>query len=286
VAFKPNDEMMFYASYSRGFKTGPFNLDRNYLAAANPLLVGDPDYVLTFAHKKPESNDSVELGSRLQLLDGMAIANTTLFYTRFKDFQINTFNGLNFAVANIPHVYSYGLEFEGQVAPTEGLLFTGSATWAHSYYGQDTPTPGFPTGAPTILAGQTLTQAPRLTLNGSVNYETPVGDDGWMGFVNLSANYRTKYNTGSDLNINKVQEAFALVNGQIGVRDESHNWEVAVWGRNIFNEHYNVVAFNTPVQGPSGPPISPLPVISANSTISVFPGEPAIYGVTLSIRKP
>jgi iron complex outermembrane receptor protein len=273
LSWKPNDDMMFYTGYSRGFKTGPFNLDRNWTslsASASP-------------HAKAETDDSLEAGSRMTLFDGIAIANTTLFYTRYHNFQINTFNGLAFAVANEPHVYSYGLEFEGQVAPTEGLNISASATWAHSYYGQDTPTPGFPTGAPTILAGQTLTQAPRLTLNGSVNYEHPIAD-GWTGFASVNANYRTHYNTGSDLNINKTQEAFALVNGQIGVRSEDNMWELAIWGRNIFNEHYNVVAFNTAVQGASGPPISPVAVNSVNSAISVFPGEPAIYGVTLSAR--
>jgi outer membrane receptor protein involved in Fe transport len=219
----------------------------------------------------------------MRLFDDTVIANTTVFYTRYQNFQINTFNGLAFAVANEPHVYSYGVEFEGQWAPTDDLYFTGAATWAHSYYGHDVPTPGFPTGAPTILAGQTLTQAPRLTLNGSANYEVPV-TDGWTALFSLNANYRSKYNTGSDLNANKVQEAFTLVNGQIGIRSDDKMWEVTLWGRNIFNKHYNVVAFNTPVQGPSGPPISPVPVGSIASTISVFPGEPAIYGLTLTIK--
>ncbi len=273
LSWKPDDDMMFYVGYSRGFKTGPFNLDRNWGSLS----------ALASPHAKPESDDSLEAGSRMQLFDGMAIANTTIFYTRYKDFQINTFNGLAFAVANEPHVYSYGLEFEGQLEPTEGLNFTGSATWARSYYGHDVPTPGFPVGAPTILAGKLLTQAPILTLNGSVNYETAVWT-GWRAFFNMNANYRSHYNTGSDLNANKDQEAFALVNGQIGIRDEDGMWELALWGRNIFNKHYNIVAFNTAVQGPSGPPISPVAVNSISSAISVFPGEPALYGLTLTVR--
>ena len=78
----------------------------------------------------------------------------------------------------------------------------------------------------------------------------------------------------------------ALPAGQtkIGVRSDDDMWELAIWGRNIFNKHYNVVAFNTAVQGPSSFPISPTAVNSISSAISVFPGEPAVYGVTLSAR--
>src|SRR5262249_29763971 len=130
-------------------------------------------------------------------------------------------------------------------------------------------------------------QAPRLTLNGSVNYEHPVGH--WdttnlVGFFNINASYRSKYNTGSDLNPNKIQEAFALVNAQLGIKNEDDSLELALWGRNIFDKHYNVVAFNTPVGGPSGGPIAPGTGNSIFSSISVFPGEPAIYGVSLSAR--
>ncbi len=280
LAWKPNDDMMFYLGYGRGFKTGPWNLDRNWRAAGDPTKLfpapAAAGYENSLAHKKPEVSDSFELGSRMTFWDGRAIANTTLFYAKFHNFQINSFNGLAFAVENIPHVYSHGLEFEGAVEPIDDLRITAAATWAHSYYGHDTITPGLFGGAPVDRAGKTLTQAPRLTLNGSVGYDTQIAT-GWRAFFNINANYRSKYNTGSDLNPNKLQEAFALVNAQIGARDEDGMWELTLWGRNIFNKHYNVVAFNTPFQQASA-------TLSATSAISVFPGEPAVYGLTLSFK--
>jgi outer membrane receptor protein involved in Fe transport len=68
------------------------------------------------------------------------------------------------------------------------------------------------------------------------------------------------------------------VNAQFGIRSNDQQYELAVWGRNIFNEHYNVVAFNTPVEQASGAP-------SINSAISVFPGDPATYGLSLTIHE-
>ena len=62
------------------------------------------------------------------------------------------------------------------------------------------------------------------------------------------------------------------------MRSNDQKWEVALWGRNIFNEHYNVVAFNTPIQQASGTP-------SVTSSISVFPGDPASYGLNLTLHE-
>ena len=266
LAYKPNDRLMFYASYSRGYKAGPFNLDPSWanLAGSQPFA-------------KPEYDDNFELGGRSVLWNGTAIINLTLFHERFRNFQINTFNGLNFAVANFKHVMADGAELETTFEPVDGLTLNESVTYAYSRYGQDVPTLGFPSGAPTILAGARLTQAPLWTINSGLTYEQELGFWDSSGFLSVNANYRSSYNTGSDLNPNKLQPGFATVNGQFGVRSDDHLWEVALFGRNLFNEHYNVVAFNTPAEQATGAP-------SVASAISVFPGDPATYGVTLTLH--
>ena len=227
---------------------------------------------------KAEYDDNIELGGRSQLFDGRAIINLTLFHERFRDFQINTFNGLTFAVSNFRHVFADGVELESTFEPIDGLTLNESVTFANSRYGHDVPTVGFPLGAPTILAGHQLTQAPLWTINSGLNYSTPL--DFWastVGYVGVNANYRSSYNTGSDLNPNKLQPGFATVNGQIGIKSMDDFWDLSLFGRNMFNEHYNVVAFNTPAEQATGVP-------SVNSAISVFPGDPATFGITLSVH--
>jgi iron complex outermembrane receptor protein len=268
ISWKPTDKLMFYASYSRGYKAPPFNLDPSWhnAGAVNAFV-------------KSEYDDNVELGARSQFFDDMAIVNVTLFHERFRNFQINTFNGLTFAVTNFRHAFADGFEVETVLAPTEGLTLNNSATFADSRYGKDIgPTAGFPAGSPVQLAGRQLTQAPLWTINSGFDYTQELGFWDAKGFVSASANYRSHYNTGSDLNPNKTQSSFATVNAQFGIRSNDQQYELAVWGRNIFNEHYNVVAFNTPVEQASGAP-------SINSAISVFPGDPATYGLSLTIHE-
>ncbi len=266
VSWKPTDRLMFYASYSRGYKAAPFNLDPSWdnLGPASPFA-------------KSEYDDNMELGTRSQFWDGRAIVNLTLFHERFRNFQINTFNGLTFSVANFKHVFADGVELESTFQPIDNLTLNDSLTYSDARYGHDVPTIGFPAGAPTILAGHIITQAPLWTFNTGGEYTTPLGFWDSNGFINVNANYRSQYNTGSDLNPNKRQPGFILVNAQFGVRTSDDNWELAVWGRNVFNVHYNVVAFNTPAEQASG-------ANSDRSAISVFPGDPASYGLSLTAR--
>ena len=128
------------------------------------------------------------------------------------------------------------------------------------------------------LAGATLTQAPLWTVNLGGTYTQPLGIWESNGFIHVDGNFRSKYNTGSDLNPNKIQPSFAIVSAQFGIRASDESWEIAVFGRNIFNEHYNVVAFNTPFQQPSATP-------SVASAISVFPGEPGLFGLSLTLHR-
>ncbi|HEY4941527.1 MAG TPA: TonB-dependent receptor [Rhizomicrobium sp.] len=273
LSWKPSDRLMFYASYSRGYKAAPFNLDPSW---NNPVPVAPA--VANSPHAKAEYDDNFELGARSQLLDGRAIINLTFFHERFRNFQINTFNGLTFSVANFKHVFADGGELEMTIEPMDGLTLNDSVTYADSRYGNDVATIGFPLGAPTILAGARLTQAPLWTINTGLNYTADLGVWDTSGFVSLSANYRSSYNTGSDLNPFKRQEGFVTVNGQIGIKTNSDRWELALYGRNIFNKHYNVVAFNTPAEQATGAP-------SVSSAISVFPGDPATYGLSLTLHE-
>ena len=106
LSYKPIDELLTYASYSRGYKAGGFNLDRSALTrrvikprgatVAGAVTGAASGSDLQF---DPEINDAYELGAKY---NGRGIdVNVALFHQEFKDFQLNTFNGINFVVENI-----------------------------------------------------------------------------------------------------------------------------------------------------------------------------------------
>src|SRR6185369_11394033 len=102
LSYRPNEDVLLYASYSRGYKAGGFNLDRSALKspilpfAATPggaqALVGNLQF-------DPEINNAYELGVKYS--HGPITLNLTAFRQDFRNFQLNTFNGTVFLVQTI-----------------------------------------------------------------------------------------------------------------------------------------------------------------------------------------
>jgi outer membrane receptor protein involved in Fe transport len=101
ISYKANDDLLVYASYSRGYKAGGFNLDRSALKvpllpfggqAGAQALVGNLQF-------DPETVNAYEIG--LKYSTGPFSLNIAGFRQEFKNFQLNTFNGTVFLVQNV-----------------------------------------------------------------------------------------------------------------------------------------------------------------------------------------
>ena len=97
----------------------------------------------------------------------------------------------------------------------------------------------------------------------------------------------SKYNTGSDLDIEKTQNGYTTFNGRVGVHGPDDRWAIEFWGQNLFDRHFIQVAFDSPLQG-SGTTRgaqagAPFPARSTQ-LYSAFLGEPRTFGVTLRAK--
>lgn len=102
LSYKPIDDLMVYASYSRGYKAGGFNLDRS--ALKSPILPfaatpGGAQALVGALQFDPEKVDSYEIGAKYST--GPFGLGLTLFRSDFSSFQLNTFNGTVFLVQNV-----------------------------------------------------------------------------------------------------------------------------------------------------------------------------------------
>ncbi|NIJ38751.1 outer membrane receptor protein involved in Fe transport [Sphingopyxis panaciterrae] len=109
LSYKPVDDLMLYASFSRGYKAGGFNLDRSALKNPIQLVNGVP--TTTFAAAggaqalvgnlqfDPELVNNYELGAKYST--GPFGVGLTFFRSDFKNFQLNTFNGSVFIVQTV-----------------------------------------------------------------------------------------------------------------------------------------------------------------------------------------
>ncbi|MBL8270646.1 TonB-dependent receptor [Steroidobacter sp.] len=276
LAYRFNDDVMSYLSYAKGYKGGGFNLYRertgNFLLSAG--VAGGP-VVDRDTHFNKETVDSYELGVKTQWADNSLLLNGAVFYQDYTDFQLNTFTGLQFVVTSLPQVVSKGVDLDFVwFTPFEALSFQGGITYA------DTTIEDFGTAGGLFRPERkddTLSFAPEYSASLSATYEQPVGSS-LLFRGNIGARYTSEYNTGSNLDPRKMQDAMTLVNARIGLGADDEKWMVELWALNVTDEDYYQVLFDATLQGSSTAPGA------SQSTLNGFLGAPRTYGVTARFK--
>jgi len=148
LGYALTDDLNVYASASRGFKSGGYNLDADAFnclpsglgttPSGGDVVSGNitctPDDQTDF---HPEFSNAYEIGVKSTWFDGRLVANLAVFHTDFKDFQLNQFTGLGFIIRNVPNVESDGAELELTAFPWDGVIGNLSITYADTRYGHD-----------------------------------------------------------------------------------------------------------------------------------------------------
>ena len=122
-------------------------------------------------------------------------------------------------------------------------MLQGGVTWAETEYGDDP----LPDADLFLLPGSTISFAPELSATASVGYDWEFADD-LVARFHIGAKYSSEYNTGSDLDPEKLQEAYTVANARIGIGRRDRRWMLELWGQNITDEEYMQVAFDAPLQ--------------------------------------
>lgn len=273
LAWKVTDDILVYGGYSRGYKSGGYNLDRSGFAITPFSTTAPSANELEF---DSEFVNAYEIGSKITLPFWETTLNSALYLQRVRDYQLNAFTGFNFQTFNVPSVDSRGFELDLTSRPLEFLSFQGGLAYnvaeldSTIQIAQDTFGPGTP-----------LPFAPRWTLTGSANYKRPIGY-GLYGQVYADVRWSSEYSVrttgrfapgsvpgarsalavGDDITDN---DAFALVNARISVGDEDGRWAFDFFVRNLTDKFYNVGGFDAPEQ----------------DTVVVYPSQPRTWSAQL-----
>jgi iron complex outermembrane receptor protein len=313
LSFKPTEDLLTYASYSRGYKAGGFNLDRAPLFSPTTLATNTNLDLLKF---DPEKVDAFEIGAKY---DGRGFnLNVAAFYQMFKSFQLNTFNGTNFFVTDVrgckddlgdrdeditfgnsvcentkSGVISKGVEIEAFITPHRDFTIGTGFTLSDTRYDDDLAgTPDFFTPAngnsliPALflLPGSRLSNSSLYVVTGSAQWTPPVGSN-LRGLLYGDFRYQSEFNTGSDLFPEKEQNGVMVVNARAGIGHADRNWSLEFWAQNVFDVQYKQVAFNATLQG-SNTSLAQTQQFGTPATqlFGAFLAEPRTYGVTVRTR--
>jgi outer membrane receptor protein involved in Fe transport len=333
LSYKPTDRLLTYASYSRGYKAGGFNLDTSALdapcnlttdlgnsatglpscatrRARPPLTAGNARPEATDLQFEQETVDAFEIGAKLDLREFKL--NVAAFYQKFNNFQLNTFNGVNFEVANIagcaddlggrdrdlinenstctgksrPGLISKGVEIEALLFPAPDLAITTGITYTNTNYAKNLTGTNGASLSPVLfqLPGARISNSSDYVVTGSVAWTPKITED-LSSLFYFDFRYMSELNTGSDLDFEKRQPGFAVANARIGIYGKDQIWGIEFWGQNIFNTLYQQVAADAPLQG--GGTFRAVQrglAATANQLFITFPAEPRTYGVTVRTR--
>ena len=237
LLYSPTSNLTTYAKYTRGFKPGGFIADR-------PLTNIDE-----FQFDE-ETSDNYEVGFKSRPFGGVLILNGSLFYSDYANYQVvNQFSPFEFGVNNAERVESYGGELEASLQVTSQFRLFGGLGVTHATF-RDFE------NAYADFSGNEVSFIPAFTTNYGFEYRAD-----WGGYVIVDGRTLGDYYL-DEANASK-QDGATIVNATVGFK--YGDLDVAVFGRNIFDERYVVNSYD--FAGTGG--------VGAYGAL----GDPATYGV-------
>jgi iron complex outermembrane receptor protein len=253
LTFKASDDLMLYASYSRGFKQGGFN--------GRPLA--GPQEVTAY---EPETLDTWEAGVKAQWFDRRLTTNLAVFHSKYEDIQLTVNQTPQNFVANAAKGEINGFEFEAVARPSRWLSFNAAVGYTDASYDEVGQGLG-PTQILPITVNSKFVKAPEWT--------TTVGLDLTRDFANggsglLRVDYTSYSRIYHDVANTPLitDDGYGLLNARLTYSLPGDALQVSVFGTNLTDELYLV----------SGNASGAFGLAEASY------GRPREYGVTLSYR--
>ncbi|UZW57257.1 TonB-dependent receptor [Sphingobium sp. JS3065] len=247
VDYQVTPDVMVYALYSHGFKSGAYNI----LTYSSPAT-------------DPEELDDYEIGLKTELFDRRARFNVAAFWYDINNPQVQLItNGTTF-LSNAGGARVKGAEADLTVRAAQGLNLRGSLSYLDAKYTDYTNAPAgrpnFVLGGSDVLppidaSGNRLPFAAKWSFNLGGDYTIDTG----VGAITLTADWF--HNSGYTFEPDEFlrQGAYDLVNAQIKLQ-ASDNLAVRFWGRNLLDK--KIVAGAASQYGYAGYPWSPAPPLT------------------------
>ncbi|MFM5929799.1 MAG: TonB-dependent receptor [Novosphingobium sp.] len=281
IDFRPNNDIMLYGSWSRGYRSGGFSPRAATAATASTPF-------------QPETVDAFEVGAKFTLADGKVQLNFAGFVSDYKDMQQNLTvpggpTGNQTITGNVPGgALIKGLEFDGTFRLAEGFKITATASIMDSHFRKFIANGVLPSGAigPYDYTKNRLIYAPDFSGSIEAEYKVPTN------FGSVVATVGLRHISPYDEQLSVQSLTAATINGVAGVVVNGNDARVRtttqdlvdasltanfdlggseayvrVYGRNLLDERTTTHAFTVAGLWSFGMGL-----------------EPASYGVTVGVK--
>ncbi|WP_066550047.1 MULTISPECIES: TonB-dependent receptor [unclassified Sphingomonas] len=266
LAYKFTPDILGYASYDRGFKSGGYNLDQ---ATFDSVLLGGNGPQAEDLEFGKEVVDSFEVGFKASFTRKFTL-NVAAFYQKFQDLQTLIFSGNNFVVLNVPDGSGRGVEAEAIFQPVRELIIRTGYTYLDASFDESNNFTGTPLQG---LEGEQFLNQPRNVVTVATTWTPALGSSGYQALLHADMRYNSAVNiagTPPDVNGRTLvrNPGYPLVNARIGIQSEDRQRSVEFFVENVFDQYYNITGFPVPEQ---------------TGTTAGYPGLPRFYGVRTRI---
>lgn len=236
VSYKPDEDLLFYATAAKGFRPGGGNTPvPASLCAANLATLGLAEAPPTYGS---DHVWSYEIGSKGDALARRLQWATSAFYIKWSEVQGSLLLpacGFNF-IANLGTAVSKGFDLQLNLLVTQNVVLGATVGYTDAKY---TKTVLGPSDAPIVSDGDRLAAAPwHGTLSADYNFWH--FDNGATMYAHIDGQYTGSYTSGSanDLLYDPIMNTwhsnfFSMA--RMGFK--LNNWDVSAFAKNLTNSH-------------------------------------------------
>jgi iron complex outermembrane receptor protein len=272
LSYQPTQALLTYATISRGFQSGGFNVQGSTDAALRDPF--SSEFLMNY-----------ETGVKLDTLDHRLQANISAFTDRYTDLQIIEYDSANltFVTNNAGKADVDGIESNFAVAPTDWLVLGIKYDYLYTKFTDYVVNNG-PGLAPSVYTGNRLPFSPEdsVTVSGELHFNAPK----LHGRVAFGGDYT--YRSPMELAVanNTPEDVYSrtawsgVINLHASWRSEDDRWEAVLWGKNVTNVHFTSLAANQSIFVLS-------PTEANNPALHLFDArfvDPAWYGLTVRLK--
>ncbi|MES2498636.1 MAG: TonB-dependent receptor [Pseudomonadota bacterium] len=240
INFQPSDEILVYASATRGFKSGGFDYGSNNAADAS-------------AGYGPEKLWSYELGLKSDWFDRRLRVNLTGFYYDYTDLQVQSYVqvGASFGARtqNAATARVKGIEAEIVAKPVRAIELTANVAWLDAEY-RRYPNAFVSSFGSFDASGKRLNNAPRWSATFGAAYVFDLAESGRLSIGADAHVQSTIYFTAANDGVGAVtgyaeqQKGYGIVNARIGWTSPDDRWKAQLIATNLFDRNYIVGTAN------------------------------------------
>ena len=301
ISFKPTEDHMIYASYSKGFKGGGFDPRGNATITpdTNGNGVREFEEIFDFFLFEPETVDSYELGWKGSMFDRRLNVALAGFYADYKDVQIpgsvgvdangdGIFESFAGVTTNAGKARFKGIELEtlariarGFAGPGSAVNFTGTLGYIDAEYQE------FIVNNVDIADLRAIQNTPAWTLSGTLDGSVPAGPG--LLTASTTVSYRSKTNQFELPSPFLDQPGYALWDASLVWTSDDERYTIGLHAKNITDKEYITSGYQFLATAPDGTPLTNpmtgnvIPTLGQEGVVTVFYGNPrqvfASFGV-------